>query len=109
MGVGLGVSFGGIGLADLDEVGVAVEAEDAAAGGGDLLGCPGGSREDADGGLADGLEAGEAVGDLGAELGLGVFGGVGEGEGEVDAVFAGDSGDVSAGGFEVWGDVNGAD
>jgi len=75
------VGLGGMGLADLDQVGVAVEAEDAAAGGSDLLGGPCRRGEDRDGGLADGLEAGEAVGDLGAELGLGGFGGVGEGEG----------------------------
>ena len=109
MGLGLVVGFGGMGLADLDQVGVAVEAEDAAASRGDLLWCPGGSGEDGDGGVADGFEAGEAVGDLGAELGLGVFGGVGEGEGEGDAVFLGDSGDVGAGGFEVRLDGEGAD
>ena len=47
--------------ADLDQVGVAVEAEGSAACGGDVLGVQAGSVEEGDVGVADGLEAGEAV------------------------------------------------
>ena len=39
-----------------------------------------GFRMDADGGVADGFEAGEAVGDLGFHLGLGCFGGAAKDE-----------------------------
>ena len=53
-------------LADLDQGRVAVEAEDSAAGWGDVLRGPGWGAADGDVGLADGFEAGEAVGDLGA-------------------------------------------
>ena len=56
----------GMGSADLDQVGVAVEAEGPAAGGGDVEGGPDGFVEEGDGGLAYGLEAGETVGDLSA-------------------------------------------
>lgn len=96
-------------LADLDEAGVAVEAEDAAASGCDVLRSPGWSGEDGDGGLADGLETGEAVLELGGELGGGFFGGAGEGEVDMDAVLLGDSGDSCAGGFGVGLDGDGAD
>ena len=96
-------------LADLDQRWVAFEAEDAAAFGGDLLWGPGGIVGEGDGGLADGLEAGEAVDDLGAELGFGGVCGVGEGEGDLDAVLLGDAGDVCAGGVGVGGDGDGAE
>ncbi len=62
-----------------------------------------------DGGVGDGLEASEAVLDLGAGLGFGVVGGVGEGEGDGDAMFWGDAGDVGSGGVGVRGDGDGAD
>jgi hypothetical protein len=91
-------------LTDLDEAGVAVETEDATAGGGDVLRRPDGRGEDGYGGLGDGLEAGQAVDDLGAEVGLGGFGGVGGDEVDVDAVFLWDAGDAGAGGFVVGSD-----
>ncbi len=91
-------------LADLDEAGVAVEAEDAATGGGDVFGRPDGRGEDGDGGLGDGFETGEAVRNLGAEVGLGGFCWVGGDEVDLDDVFLRDAGDVGAGGFEVAGD-----
>src|SRR5258708_16476097 len=76
-GGGAGMTSGGFGLrvgmgslADLDEVGVTVEAEDLATGGGDVEGSPCGVVEERDGGAAYGFEAGEAVGDLGFELGV---------------------------------------
>ena len=97
------------GLADLDEAGVAVETEDATAGGGDLLRGPRSAVDEGDGGLADGFEAGEAVGDLGVELCFGVVRGAGQGEGDGDAMFLGDAGDVGAGGVEVGGDGEGAE
>jgi hypothetical protein len=109
----LGFRVGNLFSADLDEVGVAVEAEDFAAGGGDAEGSPGGLVEESDRGVAHGLKAGEAVGDLGFELGAEVgFGGfvlLCGGELDFDAMFLGDAGDVGAGGFEVGGDGDGAD
>ena len=93
-GFRLDCGFGQVFSADLDEVGVAVEAEGLAAGGGDAEGSPGGFVEESDGGLADGFEAGEAVDDLGAELGFGGFVGLGGGEGDLDAVLLGDAGDA---------------
>src|SRR5207253_8723110 len=79
-GVGVGITSGALGFrvgkvfsADLDEVGVAVESEDLAAGGGDAEGSPGGLVQEGDGGVAYGFEAGEAVCDLGAEMGFGGF------------------------------------
>jgi hypothetical protein len=96
-------------LADLDEVWVAVEAEDFAAGGGDVERGPGGFVEESDDGVAYGLEAGEAIGDLGLKLGVGVFGWIGGSELDLDAVFLWDAGDVGAGSFEVGGDGDGAD
>ena len=68
-----------------------------------------GSGLDGDGGLADGFEASEAVGDLGAEMGFGGFGGVGWGQGDGDDVFLGDAGDSGAGGFVVGLDGDGVD
>ncbi len=59
--------------------------------------------DEGDGGAAYGLEAGETVGYLGAELGFGVVGRVGQGEGDLDEVLLGDSWDVCAGGFGVGG------
>jgi hypothetical protein len=103
--LGLGKLFS----ADLDEVGVAVEAEDLAAGGGDAEGTPCGLVEESDGGVAYGLEAGEAVLDLGLELGFGGFVCLRGGELDFDVVFLGDAGDMGAGGFEVGGDCDGAD
>ena len=94
------------GLADLDEVWVAVEAEDLAASWGDVEWRPDGSVEEDDGCAADGLEAGEAVDDLGLELGgLGLVG-LGWSEFDVDQMFLGDTGDVGAGGFGVGRDLN---
>ncbi len=90
--------------ADLDQGWVAVEAKGAAAGCGDARGGPAGLVEEVDGGVTDGLEAGEAVGDLGAQVGNGGFGWVGGDEVDVDDGFCGDAGDVGAGGFEVGGD-----
>src|SRR5882757_4981582 len=79
-GCGVGIMSGALGLrvgklfsANLDEVGVAVEAEDFAAGGGDAEGSPCGLVEESDGGVAHGFKAGEAVGDMGAEMGFGGF------------------------------------
>jgi hypothetical protein len=57
----------------LDEVGVAIEAEDFAAGGGDAERSPCRLVEESDGGAAYGFEASEAVCDLGAEVGFGGF------------------------------------
>lgn len=109
-GVGFSGQAGGWhGLAELDEVGVAVQAKEAAASGGDVARDPAGGVEEGDVGVADDLEASEAVGDLSCELGFGGLFGGGEGEGESDAVFAGDAGDVGAGGFEVGGDGEGAE
>jgi hypothetical protein len=95
--------------ADLDEVGVAVEAEDLAAGGSDAEWGPCGFVEKSDDGVTYGFEAGEAVDDLGAELGLGGLVGLGGREFDVDFVFLGDAGDVCAGGFGVGSDFDGAD
>ncbi len=105
----MGFRVGKLFSADLDEVGVAVQAEDFAAGGGDAEGRPCGLVEESDGGVAYGFEAGEAVCDLGAEVGFGCFVCLRWGEFDVDAVFLGDAGDVGAGGFEVGGDRDGAD
>ena len=63
--------------------------------------------EESDGGVAHGFEASEAVCDLGAELGVGIFVGLGGGEFDLDVVFLRDAGDVGAGGFEVGGDRDG--
>ena len=115
-GCGVGVTGGALGLrvgkavsADLDQVGVAVEAQGLAAGGGDAEGCPCGVVEESDGGVAYGFEAGEAVCDLGAKVGLGGFVDLCGGELDFDAMFLGDAGDVGAGGFEVGGDGDGTD
>ena len=94
--VGLGCAWGH-GLADLDQVGVAVEAEGFAAFGGDVAGGPGGVFEEGDVGVADGLEAGEAVLDLGVELGCRRLRRIGEGEGDGDAVFWGTPGILAPG------------
>ena len=64
--------------------------------------------EESDGGVADGFEAGQAVGDLGTEVGFGGFVFLCRGEFDADFVFLGDAGDVGAGGFEVGGDGDGA-
>src|SRR5882757_4166923 len=115
-GCGAGMMRGALGLrvgklfsADLDEVGVAVEAQDFAAGGGDAERSPCGMVEESDGGVAHGFEAGEAVGDLGAELSFGGFVSLCWGEFDLDGVFLRDAGDVGAGGFEVGGDRDGVD
>ena len=105
----MGLRVGKVFSADLDEVGVAVEAEDLAAGGGDAEGRPCGLVEESDGGAAYGFEAGEAVGYLGAEVGFSGFVCLCGNEFDVDAVFLRDAGDVGAGGFEVRGDGDGAD
>ena len=55
------------------------------------------------------FEAGEAVGDLGSELGFGGFVGLVGVRCDFDAVFLGDAGDVGAGGVGVGGDGDGAD
>lgn len=64
-------------------------------------------------GAADGLERGEAIFDLGGELGcdVGVVGVLvfGEGERDVDAVAGWDSGDAGAGGVGVGCDGDGVD
>ena len=96
-------------LADLDQVGVAVEAESFAACWGDVEWRPDGGFEECDGGAAYGFEAGEAVCDLSDELGLGRFIGLGGGEGDFDDVLLRDAGDVGAGGVEVAGDGDGVD
>jgi hypothetical protein len=87
--------------ADLDEVRVTVEAQDLATGGGDAEGSPCGVVEESDGGMAYGFDAGEAVCDLGLELGVGGFVFLSGGELDFDAMFLGDTWDVGAGGFEV--------
>jgi hypothetical protein len=95
--------------ANLDEIGVAVEAKDFAAGRGDAERSPGGLVEESDGGVAYGFEAGEAVCDLGAEVGFGGFVLLSWREFDFDDVFLGEAGDVGAWGFEVRGDCDGAD
>jgi len=62
---------------------------------------PGGRGEDRYGGLGDGLEAGEAVDDLGAEVGFCCFRWMGWDQADVDAMFLRDAGDASAGGIEI--------
>src|SRR5580704_14891478 len=86
-GAGAGITSGALGFrvgnlvsANLDEVGVAVEAENLAAGGGDAEGSPCGVVEESDGGMAYGFEAGEAISDLGLELSVGGFVGLRGGE-----------------------------
>ena len=96
-------------LADLDEVWVAVETEGFAAGGADVERGPYGVVEESDGGAADSLQAGQAVDDLGLELGVGGFVGLGWGQGDFDCVFLGDAGDVDARGFGVEFNLDGAD
>ena len=59
--------------------------------------------------MGDGLEAGEAVNDLGAEVGFCGFGGMGWDEIDVDDVFLRDAGYAGAGGFAVGGDGDGLD
>ena len=94
--------FGGhVGLAELDEAGVAVEAQDAASLGGDLCGIPSWRGEEGDGRLAYLLKACEAIGDLGFELRFGGFCGVGQDEVDLDAMFFEHAGDAGSGGFEV--------
>src|SRR3982074_2343751 len=97
----LGLRVGKLFSADLDEVGVAVEAEDLAAGRGDAEGRPCGLVEERDGGVAYGFEAGEAICDLGAEMGFGGFFFLSGREFDFNDVFLGDAGDMGAGGFEV--------
>src|SRR6266481_2454411 len=115
-GCGAGITSGALGFrvgklfsADLDEVGVAVEAEDLAAGGGDAEGSPCRLVKESDGDAAYCFEAGEAVCDLGAEVGFGGFVCLCGGEFDFDGVFLGDVRDVGAGGFEGGGDYDGAD
>jgi hypothetical protein len=91
----------GHGLADLDEVGVAVEAEGAAASGGNLLRAPCGLIEESDLRVAYGLDACEAVGDLGAELGFGGLGCVRGSDLDFDDVLLRDAWDVGAGGLRI--------
>jgi len=94
----------------LDELRVALEAEGAAAGWGDALRGPGGAVEDAGGGVADGVQAGEAVANLGEELLLGVvFGAGGEDEVDDDAMPLRDAGDADTGGVQVRGDGDALD
>ena len=95
--------------ADLNEVGVAIEAEGFAARGGDVAGSPCGFAEEGDGCVADGFEAGEAVGDLGGELGVGGFAGLRWSEFDCDAMFLGDAGDVCTGGIRIGSDGDGVD
>ena len=104
-----GLRRGGMSLAELDEVAVAVEAEGAAAEGGDADGRPGGLVEEVDLGAADGGEAGEAVEDLGAEVCLDRVVLLGGGEGEGDAEAWGDAGDAGAGGGGVFADGEGVE
>ncbi len=107
--LGLRVVFVMFGLANLDEVGVAVEPRVLRPAGGDVEGGPCGIAYEGDGGVADGFEACEAVDDLCTELGGGGFVGLGRGEFDLDAVFLRDAGDVGAGRFGVGGDADGAD
>ena len=74
-----------------------------------LRGVHAGSFRSVIGGVADGLEAGEAIDDLGLELGVCGFVGLGWGEVDLDFVFLGDAGDVCAGSFAVGCDGDGAD
>lgn len=96
-------------LADLDQVRVTVEAEGLAAGGSDVERAPEGLVEEGDGGVADGFEAGQAVGDLCAELGGCSFFGLAGSDGDFYDVFLRDAWDGCAGGFGVGGDGDGAD
>ena len=97
------------GLAELDEVAVAVQAEGAAAKRGDVDGGPGGLVEEVDLGAADGWNAGEAVEDLGAEVGFDGVVLLGGGEGYGDAVARGYAGDAAARGCWVFEDGEGAE
>ena len=101
--------MGNLFSADLDEVRVAVDAEDFAAGGGNAEGSPCGLVEESDGGSVYGFEAGEAVCDLCAEVGFGGFVCLSGGEYDFDVVFWGDAGDLGPGGFGIGGDGDGAD
>jgi hypothetical protein len=93
--------FGGHRLADLDKVGVAVEAKDAASGGSDVLRRPGWRVEDVDVGMGDGLKPGQAIGDLSAEMGFCGFSRVRGDEVDADVVLLRDAGDAGAGSVEV--------
>ena len=99
----------GMGLADLDQVWIAVEAEGFAAGGGDVEWGPVRRVEESHVGAADGFEASQAVCDLCAELCVGGFVGLVGVSDDFDDVFLRYAGDVGAGGFGVWGDGDGAD
>jgi hypothetical protein len=59
--------------------------------------------------LAYGFEAGEAVDDLGAELGVGVFACLCGSDFDFDAVFLGDAGNVGPGGFAIRGYLDAVD
>ena len=96
-------------LPDLDQTGVAIETEDFAAGGSDVLWSPGRMVDQVDGGLADGFETCEPIDDLCAELGLGGFVGVCRGEGELNFVASWDAGYVGAGCFVIGCKCDGAD
>jgi len=70
---------------------------------------PGGFLEEGYGGLAYGLESGEAVDDLRLKLGLLGFVGLSWGQGYLYFVFLGDAGDVLARGLAVGCNLDGAD
>ena len=99
----------GHGLADLDQVRVAVEAEDLAACGSDVERSPHRCVQEGEGGASYGFDAGETVPDLRCELGVGGFVGLGRDEGDFDDVFLRDAGYASAGGLVVGSDVDGTD
>ncbi len=86
--------------ADLHEARISGETEGFEPGGRDAEGRPCGFEKEGDGGVADGLETGEAVCDLGGELLVGGFVGAGGGEGDLDMVTIGNASDTEARAFD---------
>ena len=107
--MGLSVCEWAWGLADLDQVRVAVEAEGLAARGRDALRSPCGFVEESDCGVTYGFDAGETIGDLGAKLGISGIVIIGWSEGDLDVMFFGDAGNVGAGRLEIGRDDDGSD
>jgi hypothetical protein len=96
-------------LADLDEVGIAVEPEGSAACGCDALRRPCGLLEQSNGSVAYGLETGKAIDNLGLELRVSGLVTAGGSESDLDFVSLGDARDIGAGSFVVRGNGDGTD
>ena len=96
-------------LADLDEVGIAVEPEGSAACGCDALRRPCGLLEQSNGSVAYGLETGKAIDNLGLELRVSGLVTAGWSESDLDFVSLGDAGDIGPGSFVVRGNGDGTD